>query len=115
MNWSDIKWKFRESRIWRWWYWHIEYPYIYPFRKFFNPCHKIVRRAIPCCWVDSDHLIVHINFAIITEFVDQELSGQAELIKLIDFHTKNKNDEFYNPTWLEFYQWLIGAYNYFTI
>ena len=49
-----IKWPCREL------YWKIY--------RFFNPCHKDIRKAIPRQWSDIANLIVDVNFAMILSF-----------------------------------------------
>jgi len=41
----------------------------------FNPCHKPVRNAIPKRWCDAPELVLLVNFAIIKEFVEEEMDS----------------------------------------
>jgi hypothetical protein len=41
--------------------------------RLFKPCHKKIRNTIPRRWVDSVELIRDVNFAFITEFVEDEI------------------------------------------
>lgn len=43
--------------------------------RWFKPCHQPVRDAIPRVWTDCTELIVDVNFAIIKEFVENEMDG----------------------------------------
>lgn len=114
MNWQDIKWNLVGSYLGRK-LMRFDNHILYPMRCWFNPRHDIVRRSIPQTWVDSGYLIIYTNFAIITEFVEQELKGVNGLTESIIFHSKDTESEYYNPEWLKFYQWLGRAYNYITV
>ena len=95
-SWTD---RIRWSWLGRFWYWKIENKFLYSFRCFFNPKHNKVRKSIPRVWRDSDYLIVRTNFAIITEFYEDEFLGG-----FIDWDYDESHKEFKN--------WLIESYNY---
>ncbi|MEK6881652.1 MAG: hypothetical protein AABY22_18680 [Nanoarchaeota archaeon] len=97
-SWTD---RIRWSWLGRFWYWKIENKFLYSFRCFFNPKHNKVRKSIPRVWRDSDYLIVRTNFAIITEFYEDEFLGG-----FIDWDYDESHKEFKN--------WLIESYNYIT-
>lgn len=47
--------------------------------RFFDPCNKNIRKAIPRKWMDLDELIRVVNFEIFLQFYDQEFkSGLVE-------------------------------------
>jgi hypothetical protein len=81
----------------------------YKVKCFFFPMHQTVRRSIPRTWSDSDYLIVHTNFAIIKEFVEEELNGLKDVQKEHSFNANNGN-----LRWAQFYHWLEKAYIYIT-
>jgi hypothetical protein len=84
--------------------------YKYEVECFFFPRHQTVRKSIPRTWVDSDHLIEQTNFAIIKEFVEEELDGLEDVIKQHFWNLENGYTE-----WAQFYSWLEKAYRYITI
>jgi hypothetical protein len=53
-------------------WWHDTTWAIY---RWFKPCHAPVRSAIPRTWTDCTQLILDVNFAIIKEFVEQEMAS----------------------------------------
>jgi hypothetical protein len=55
--------KWFRSHIW----WDLRDLYWKVYR-FFNPCHKDIRKAIPHHWADITSLIIDVNFAIILSF-----------------------------------------------
>lgn len=65
-----IQYMFRETiPIWInvhiWWNWRELYWKVY---RFFKPCHKDIRKAIPRQWCDITSLIIDVNFAMIFSF-----------------------------------------------
>lgn len=100
---EDIWYKISESKAGRWFYWNVEDKYLYKIRKFFNPCHKLVRNSIPRTWSDLTELIVDINFAIIRDFFENEYNQNT-----VDWVGSSKEHA-------EFEQWLRAAYYYITV
>jgi len=43
--------------------------------RWFNPCHKPVRNAVPRKWCDVTELVLLVNFAIIKEFFEEEMQN----------------------------------------
>lgn len=69
--------------------------------RFFNPCHKDIRKAIPRQWRDISGLIVDVNFAMIKSFKEEADSSYVDW-KYVEDQVKFK-------------QWLDSAYNYITV
>lgn len=69
--------------------------------RWFNPCHKQVRSAIPNKWIDSTELILLVNFTIIKEFVENEMDSVVW-------------DDVDRPTVFAAGKWLKESYEYIT-
>jgi len=54
--------------------------------RYFNPCHKKIRDAIPRKWVNQVELIRDVNFAFIVEYVEGEMY-------IIDWESDDKHKE----------------------
>lgn len=67
--------------------------------RFFNPCHKRIRKVIPRRWCDLPELTLLINFEIIKSYVEEEMDNVSW-----DHHEK----------YTEVANWLRSAYNYIT-
>lgn len=83
---EDNSWtnKYWDIRMWMgrtdmgcWYSLHIEDKYLYPMRCWFNPRHKKLRKSIPKTWSDSVELVRLVNFAIITEFYEDEFNNDT--------------------------------------
>ena len=94
-----LRWKFDDTTIGTIWKYRIDQPYLYPMRCYFNPRHRKLRNSIPKTWCDSTELVREVNFAIITEFYEDEyLNGFVNW----------ESDEPHK----EFAQWLEKSYDY---
>lgn len=69
--------------------------------RWFKPCHDPVRKAIPRAWSDCTQLILDVNFAIIKEFVEEEMDNVVW-------------DDEARPILVEAGQWLRDSYEYIT-
>jgi hypothetical protein len=67
--------------------------------RFFNPCHKRLRKVIPRRWCDLTELTLLINFEIIKSFVEEEMH-------IIDWNS--------NDSHKEVAAWLNSSYKYIT-
>jgi len=67
--------------------------------RWFNPCHKLVRKSVPRKWCDTTELVLLVNFAIIKEFVENEMN---------DVYWDNKD----NPKVFAAGKWLNKSYEY---
>ncbi len=74
----------------------------YTFKCFFNPKHKMIRKAIPRTWRDISTLIVDVNFAMIHDFFHNEATNGYVDWQSQDLHKK-------------FYIWLVAAVKYIDI
>jgi len=72
--------------------------------RFFNPCHKKIRKCIPRTWVDLDEIIRTVNFTALTEFYEDEYDGYVE----------DKQFPHHNEESLAFDKWIKDAYLYIT-
>ena len=98
----DIRDRISYSDIGCWYSRHIENTILYPFRAWLNPRHKKLRKSIPNRWIDSTELVVIINFAVITEFYEDEFTNGTVLWDGAADH-------------IEFSDWLTDAYNYIKV
>jgi len=69
--------------------------------RWLNPCHKPVRNAIPRRWCDVTELVLLVNFAIIKEFVEEEMDSVVW-------------DDESRPEVLAAGKWLKSSYEYIT-
>jgi hypothetical protein len=69
--------------------------------RYFKPCHKPVRKAIPREWCDVTELVLLVNFAIIKEFVEEEMDSVVW-------------DDEERPILLSAGKWLRESYDYIT-
>jgi hypothetical protein len=69
--------------------------------RWFKPCHQPVRAAVPQHWCDCTELILLVNFAIIQEFVEQEMDNVVW-------------DDVDRPQLVAAGQWLKESYTYIT-
>jgi hypothetical protein len=106
----NFSWWLRYTEFGLWWYHNIEWPFLYPFRCFFNPRHKKLRKAIPKTWSDSTELIRDINFTLLTEFYEDEIGGD----KGCQEQEKLNREGNKNSKWADFYNQLSIYYNYIT-
>lgn len=63
-------WETLMIRVEHWWHelaWDVY--------RWFRPCHQPVRAAVPNTWIDCTELILDVNFAIIKEFVENEMES----------------------------------------
>ena len=67
--------------------------------RFFKPCHKRLRKAIPRHWVDLSEVTLLVNFEIIKSYVEEEMNST-------DWTSDEKHKEVA--------EWLNTAYNYIT-
>jgi hypothetical protein len=67
--------------------------------RFFNPCHKRIRKVIPRKWTDLTELTLLINFEIIKSYVEEEM----------DQISWDHHDEYKKVA-----EWLRSSYEYIT-
>lgn len=72
------------------------------FKSIFSPQHKKVRKAFPRTWADTTELIRVLNFAMLTEFYEDEF---------LDGWVDWDSDESHR----EFKSWLTASYHYITV
>ena len=60
---------------WKWSIEHWVHDVSWNVYRWFVPCHKPVRDAVPRRWTDCTQLILDVNFAIIKEFVEEEMNN----------------------------------------
>jgi len=94
-----LRWKFDDTKVGIIWKYRIEHRYLYPMRCWFNPRHTKLRKSIPNQWSDSSELVREVNFAIITEFYEDEYTNGFVNWESDDTHK-------------EFAKWLESAYDY---
>lgn len=79
-------------------WWHLATWAVY---RWFRPCHQPVRAAVPRKWMDCTELILEVNFAIIKEFVENEMDS-------VSWDDKDR------PETMVAGQWLRNSYEYIT-
>lgn len=65
----------------------------YEFKCFFNPKHKVIRKAIPRTWTDVSSLIIGVNFAMIRDFYYNEVVDG-----IVDWQSDENHKKFFD--WL---------------